>query len=203
MAKYQQGFPVNAEQEIVISSGVGSNLVQEVLSTDVLPVDDSGRLSVVLPEQVITQFSSPSSGSFQVTGNTSAQIFEIADLSGKLKQDCIVNVDATFSYPANTNTKTITFSVGPNTSSLTGLGGTTRTSGTETGMRSLFQFGVVDQNTLFRIATSLGAIGATGSTVGNVSYNTQQNTKLYVTVQLGNAADTLTCNCVTVKINNK
>jgi hypothetical protein len=44
MAKYQQGFPVNENGEIVVS-GTNQNVVG-VLPIDVLPVDDSGGLKL-------------------------------------------------------------------------------------------------------------------------------------------------------------
>lgn len=39
MAKYQQGFPVNENGEIVVSSGSGSSNIVGTLPIDVLPVD--------------------------------------------------------------------------------------------------------------------------------------------------------------------
>lgn len=203
MAKYQQGFPVNENGEIVTTTGSGSKNINSILPIDFVPADNNNKIPLVLPEQIITQFSSPSGGSFSVTNNTNLQWFEIADLTGRLTQDCIVDMDVTFSYSMNTNTKSITYAIGPNTSSLTTLAGTSRTSGTETGLRAAFQFSVVDSNTLFRIASALGAVGASGSPVGTLAYNTQQTSKLYIGVQLSNVADTITCHSVQLKVSSK
>lgn len=41
MAKYQQGFPVNENGEIVVSSGNGGNTVSSTLPIDHIPVDDT------------------------------------------------------------------------------------------------------------------------------------------------------------------
>ena len=195
-------WPVNEKNEIITETGTGTRNVVGFLPQDQIPLGNKGILTAA-PEQVIAQFASPSSGGFSVTGNTSMQYFEIADLTGKLNQDSIINADITFSYTMNTNGKTIYYYVGPNTSTLTSLASSTRTSGTETGFRALFQFAVVDSNTLFRISTALGAIGASGSTVGTLAYNTLQPTKLYVGVQLANASDTITCHCSSVKVSHK
>ena len=203
MAKYQQGFPVNENGEIVTTTGSGSRNISSILPIDFVSTDDNNKVPLVLPEQIITQFSSPSGGSFSVTNNTSLQWFEIADLTGRLTQDTIVDMDVTFSYSMNTNAKLITYSIGPNTSSLTTLAGTSRTSGTETGLRAMFQFSVVDSNTLFRVASSLGAVGASGSTIGTLTYNTNQISKLYIGVQLSNVADSITCHSVQLKVSKK
>ncbi len=121
-----------------------------------------------------------------------------------MSQDTFVDVDITLSYTANTNSKAIYYYIGPNTSTLTTLAGTTRTSGTEGGLRSTFQVGVIDTNNLLRIASALGSAGTQGlSTIGSLSYNTLQTSKLYIGVQLGNAADIITCHCARVRVSQK
>lgn len=197
-------WPVNENDEIVMETGTGSRNIEGFITQDQLPIGINGGVIVNLPETIVTQFSSPSSGAFSVTGNTSMQYFEIADLTGKLSQDTFVDLDITLSYTANTNSKAIYYYIGPNTSTLTALAGTTRTSGTEGGLRSTFQVGVIDTNNLLRIASALGNAGTQGlSTIGSLSYNTLQTSKLYVGVQLGNATDTITCHCARVRVSQK
>lgn len=197
-------WPVNELDEIVTEVGTGSRNITGFLPQDQIPVSGSGGVLMVTPEQVVSQFASPSSGAFSVTGNTSMQYFEIADLTGKLSQDTFVDLDITLSYTANTNSKSINFYIGPDTSTLTTLAGTTRTLGTEGGLRSTFQVGVIDTNNLLRIASALGTSGTQGlSTIGSVPYNTLQTSKLYVGVQLGNATDTITCHCARVRVSQK
>jgi hypothetical protein len=67
----------------------------------------------------------------------------------------------------------------------------------------MFQFSVVDSNTLFRVASALGAVGASGSTIGTLTYNTNQISKLYIGVQLSNVADSITCHSVQLKVSKK
>lgn len=202
MGNICNGWPVNELDELVVETGTGTRNIVGFLNQDQIPV--SGGVLMVTPEQVVSQFASPSSGAFSVTGNTSMQYFEIADLTGKLSQDTFVDLDITLSYTANTNSKSINFYIGPNTSTLTTLAGTTRTSGTEGGLRSTFQVGVIDTNNLLRIASALGSAGTQGlSTIGSLSYNTLQTSKLYIGVQLGNAADIITCHCARVRVSQK
>lgn len=202
MGNICNGWPVNELDELVVETGTGTRNIVGFLPQDQIPV--SGGVLMVTPEQVVSQFASPSSGAFSVTGNTSMQYFEIADLTGKLSQDTFVDLDITLSYTANTNSKSINFYIGPNTSTLTTLAGTTRTSGTEGGLRSTFQVGVIDTNNLLRIASALGSTGTQGlSTIGSLSYNTLQTSKLYIGVQLGNAADIITCHCARVRVSQK
>lgn len=204
MGNICNGWPVNENDEIVMETGTGSRNIEGFITQDQLPIGINGGVSVNLPETIVTQFSSPSSGAFSVTGNTSMQYFEIADLTGKLSQDTFVDLDITLSYTTNTNSKSINFYIGPNTSTLTTLAGTTRTSGTEGGLRSTFQVGVIDTNNLLRIASALGSAGTQGlSTIGSLSYNTLQTSKLYIGVQLGNAADIITCHCARVRVSQK
>ena len=204
MGNICNGWPVNENNEIVTEVGTGNRNITGFLPQDQIPVSGSGGVLMVIPENIVTQFSSPSSGAFSVTGNTSMQYFEIADLTGKLSQDTFVDLDITLSYTANTNSKSINFYIGPNTSTLTTLAGTTRTSGTEGGLRSTFQVGVIDTNNLLRIASALGSAGTQGlSTIGSLSYNTLQTSKLYIGVQLGNAADIITCHCARVRVSQK
>lgn len=202
MGNICNGWPVNELDELVVETGTGTRNIVGFLNQDQIPV--SGGVLMVTPEQVVSQFASPSSGAFSVTGNTSMQYFEIADLTGKLSQDTFVDLDITLSYTANTNSKSINFYIGPNTSTLTTLAGTIRTSGTEGGLRSTFQVGVIDTNNLLRIASALGSAGTQGlSTIGSLSYNTLQTSKLYIGVQLGNAADIITCHCARVRVSQK
>ena len=204
MGNICNGWPVNENNEIVTEVGTGNRNITGFLPQDQIPVSGSGGVLMVTPEQVVSQFASPSSGAFSVTGNTSMQYFEIADLTGKLSQDTFVDLDITLSYTTNTNSKSINFYIGPNTSTLTTLAGTTRTSGTEGGLRSTFQVGVIDTNNLLRIASALGSAGTQGlSTIGSLSYNTLQTSKLYIGVQLGNAADIITCHCARVRVSQK
>jgi hypothetical protein len=204
MGNICNGWPVNENNEIVTEVGTGNRNITGFLPQDQIPVSGSGGVLMVTPEQVVSQFASPSSGAFSVTGNTSMQYFEIADLTGKLSQDTFVDLDITLSYTANTNSKAIYYYIGPNTSTLTTLAGTTRTSGTEGGLRSTFQVGVIDTNNLLRIASALGSAGTQGlSTIGSLSYNTLQTSKLYIGVQLGNAADIITCHCARVRVSQK
>lgn len=202
MGNICNGWPVNELDELVVETGTGTRNIVGFLPPDQIPV--SGGVLMATPEQVVSQFASPSSGAFSVTGNTSMQYFEIADLTGKLSQDTFVDLDITLSYTANTNSKAIYYYIGPNTSTLTTLAGTTRTSGTEGGLRSTFQVGVIDTNNLLRIASALGSAGTQGlSTIGSLSYNTLQTSKLYIGVQLGNAADIITCHCARVRVSQK
>lgn len=204
MGNICNGWPVNELDELVVETGTGTRNIVGFLPQDQIPVSGSGGVLMVTPEQVVSQFASPSSGAFSVTGNTSMQYFEIADLTGKLSQDTFVDLDITLSYTANTNSKAIYYYIGPNTSTLTTLAGTTRTSGTEGGLRSTFQVGVIDTNNLLRIASALGSAGTQGlSAIGSLSYNTLQTSKLYIGVQLGNAADIITCHCARVRVSQK
>ena len=55
MAKYQQGFPVNENGEIVVSSGNGGNTVSSTLPIDQIPVDDTtGGLKLANVAMLVT-----------------------------------------------------------------------------------------------------------------------------------------------------
>ena len=139
---------------------------------------------------VLKARSSPASGVAVVTGTTTEQFFELVDLSSLLKPDDAVTVDITLAYTGSTNGKTITYYLGPNTSSLTSLAGTTRTSGTEVSMRAMFEFFVQDMNSVGRISSALGVVGNSATAVSSVSIDVAQpSLKLYVGLKLASAAE--------------
>ena len=200
MTTFQNVWPVNELGEIVAATGVGSSSVTGFVNQDQIPVDSIGKVKIAGMAQLATDAagmvhvlksrSSPSSGVALVTGTTTEQFFELADLSSLLRVDDAVTVDITLAYTGSTNGKYITYYLGPDTSSLTSLAGTTRTSGTEVSMRAMSEFFVQDMNSVGRISSALGVIGPSATAVSSLSVDVgQPSLKLYIGLKLASAAE--------------
>jgi hypothetical protein len=114
----------------------------------------------------------------------------LVDLSSLLRVDDAVTVDITLAYTGSTNGKYITYYLGPDTSSLTALAGTTRTSGTEVSLRAMVEFFVQDMNSVGRIASALGVVGPSATTLSSLSVDVgQPSLKLYIGLKLASAAE--------------
>ena len=70
MAKYQQGFPVNENGEIVTTSGVGTRNVTGTLPIDSIPVDNTGSMLFAPPFMESWKVVSKSAAPAVVTGTT-------------------------------------------------------------------------------------------------------------------------------------
>jgi hypothetical protein len=209
MAKYQQGFPVNENGEIVVS-GTNQSVVG-VLPIDMLPVDDSGGLKLGNVATLATDAggavqtlvcrASPASGVATVTGTTTEQFFELVDISGLLKTNDSIVIDSTIGYTGSTNAKTITYYIGPNTSSLSALAATNRTSGTEVVLRSMFEFFVHDMSTIGRIGSALGTVGTGSTAVSTLSIDIAQPAlKLFIGLKLALGSETITLHKYAVRL---
>ena len=203
MTTFQNVWPVNELGEIVAAAGVGSSNITGFMNQDQIPVGSDNKVKIAGMAQLATDGagmvhvlksrSSPSSGVAMVTGTTTEQFFELADLSSLLRVDDAVTVDITLAYTGSTNGKYITYYLGPDTSSLDALAGTTRTSGTEVSMRAMAEFFVQDMNSVGRIASALGVIGPSATAVSSLSVDVgQPSLKLYVGLKLASAAEQIT-----------
>ena len=209
MAKYQQGFPVNENGEIVVS---GTNqAVVGTLPIDMLPVDDSGGLKLgnvatlatdaAGAVQTLVCRASPASGVATVTGTTTEQFFELVDIGSLLKTNDSIVIDSTIGYTGSTNAKTITYYIGPNTSSLSALAATSRTSGTEVALRSMFEFFVHDMSTIGRIGSALGTVGPGSTAVSTLSIDIAQPAlKLFIGLKLALVSETITLHKYAVRL---
>ena len=180
----------------------GSPFLYDETTGDIVGVKDAdggdGYLARLVTDaagvvHVLKSRSSPASGVALVSGTTTEQFFELADLSSLLRVDDAVTADVTLAYTGSTNGKYITYYLGPNTSSLAVLASTTRTSGTEVAMRALFEFFVQDMNSVGRISSALGVIGNSATAVSSLSVDVgQPSLKLYIGLKLASAAEQIT-----------
>ena len=151
--------------------------------------------------QALVCRASPASGVATVTGTTTEQLFELVDISSLLKTNDSIVIDSTIGYTGSTNAKTITYYIGPNSSSLSALAATSRTSGTEVALRSMFEFFVHDMSTIGRIGSALGTVGPGSTAVSTLAIDIAQPAlKLFIGLKLAMGSETITLHKYAVRL---
>lgn len=207
MAKYQQGFPVNENGEIVTTTGSGSRNITGTLPIDQLSVNNTGECLFAPPQMESWKVVSKSGAAAVVTGTTTETAAVTVTIpAGLMKENSILRVKAfgKISTAADAVNKSYTVRFG-------GTGGIGTSSqiyaagDTVTGVIS-FECSLFNRNSLTsQVAGLRNTFTGTGRTTSqadlvSTSVNTAQDSFVYICLDPANVGDVMSIEAYSVEV---